>query len=175
MKQLLLIIIILFTSGCAEHHVDTVEEWCEEISGKNLAKLYEPSWGVFFSVYYNGEQIRDHYVKILNDAYTQKSEGRSDKMVWREGTELHMINLSALFLIDESEIVNAWKDGMESYRNRTLSSEEDICLYGTLSTAFDLLHIHAYEHNVFGELQFGKKRTKILKTQRQNNKEIRKI
>ncbi|MFH1952950.1 MAG: hypothetical protein ABIL06_15180, partial [Pseudomonadota bacterium] len=36
MSKICFVIIAFFIFGCAEHKVDTFQEWCEQISGENL-------------------------------------------------------------------------------------------------------------------------------------------
>ena len=60
--------------GCAEHKVDTVEEWCEQISGVDLEAEYRPFWAIIFSVSFDADSIRDEYTEMLNKLHLEKVE-----------------------------------------------------------------------------------------------------
>ena len=63
---------LLLLAGCYNHSVDTFVEWCEQISGVNLQKKYQPFWAVLFSVSFDGDAIRDDFVKFLNDSHSRR-------------------------------------------------------------------------------------------------------
>ena len=72
MKKILLIILVVLVMGCAEHKVDTFQEWCKQISGVNLEKKYRPFWAIIFSVSFNGDAIRDDFMAFLNKTHLEK-------------------------------------------------------------------------------------------------------
>lgn len=110
-RFLIALMYLLMLVGCSNHEVDTAEEWCEQISGIDLYDKYAPFWAVFPSVSFNAEAIRDDFVKLLNTSLLQKVEYRSERMAWRDGTDLYMENLSTLLVIEPDEVVSG--GGME--------------------------------------------------------------
>jgi hypothetical protein len=150
MRSILLIILAMLVVGCAQHKVDTFPEWCEQITGVNLEKKYRPFWAVIFSVSFDGDAIRDDYTAFLNKSHLEKVQNRAPRMAWREGTELHLVNLSSLLVIEPEKIIEEWRKGIELAKEYKHTDQAGICLYGTLTSLFDSLHIHSMESNVLG-------------------------
>ena len=146
----LLSTLALMIAGCSELVVDTFPKWCEQILGVDLQEKYEPFWSVVFSVRYDGDAIRDDYVRFLNDTHMEKVERRAPRMAWREGTELHLVNLSSLLVVEPEKIIGGWRRGIEADRRGQHEDTADVCLYGTLTSMFDSLHIHSMESDFLG-------------------------
>jgi len=142
---------IFLYGGCTEHKVDTAQEWCEQISGVDLESKYSKPWTFIFSVSFDEEAIRDDYTNMLNKLHLEKVDNRSPKMAWRDGTELHLVNLSSLMDIEPDEIIHQWKDGIEKAKIFQNSDPMEKCLYGTLFSLFDSLHIHSMQSDAFGK------------------------
>ena len=157
-KKLFIVLVMFFVllfNSCYTHKIDTAQEWCEQISGVDLNDKYNPPWSLFFGVHISEESIRDDYAKILNDLYMKQVQHRIekiDRMVWREGKNLHMTNLSSFFIVVEpSSMVNEIKEGIEDSCNFKIEDKARKCLYGTMVTLFDKVIIHHYS-NVSDEL-----------------------
>src|SRR5688572_10286388 len=58
-------------SGCSTHDVDTVPEWCEQISGVDITEKYAPFWADFPGVRFHGDAIRDDFVRSMNEVAMQ--------------------------------------------------------------------------------------------------------
>lgn len=138
--------------GCAEHKVDTVKEWCEQISGVDLAAKYRPFWTVIFGVSFDADSIRDEYTEILNKLHLEKVENRAPKMAWREGTDLHLVNLSSLLDVEPEKIIDDWRKGIEISKQFKHQDSVSNCLYGTLTSLFDNLYIHTMESDASGKI-----------------------
>lgn len=80
MPKILCLFLIMVFLGCAEHKVDTVEEWCEQINGVDLDGKYRPFWAVIFGVSFDADAIRDEYTEMLNKLHLEKVENRAPKM-----------------------------------------------------------------------------------------------
>ena len=132
-------------AACSEHRVDTFHEWCEQITGVDLKAKHSPLWAVIFSVSFDGDAIRDDYVTFLNDAHMEKVEYRAPRTAWREGTELHLVNLSSLLRIEPEKIIGEWRQGIDTAKRFEHNNDADVCLYGTVTSMFDSLHIHSME------------------------------
>lgn len=145
-----LVLLVLFLSGCSEHRVDSFTKWCEHLAGVDLHKKYAPSWSVFPSVSYHGDAIRDSYVDFLNKTHLEKIENRAPKMAWREGAQLHLINLSSFLMIEPEAVIAEWRQGVEAQISGKETNPADICLYGTLISMFDSLHIHSMKADALG-------------------------
>lgn len=144
------LVVLAGLTACSEHVVDTFPEWCEQIAGVNLEEKYAPSWAVLFSVRFDDEAIRDDYVKFLNDSHLEKVEHRAPRMAWREGTDLHLINLSSFLEIEPDEVIGAWRKGIDTAKRYEHENGADACLYGTLTSMFDSLQIHSMELESLG-------------------------
>ncbi len=160
-----LALVATLLNGCANHRVDTVPEWCEQITNVNLQEKYQPFWAVIFSVSIEADAIRDHYVAFLNDTYMEKVQKRSPRMAWREGTQLHLINLSTLLVLDPSEFIAEWRKGIEADNANAIKDRGGRCLYGTLTSLFDSLHIHSIELDALGREE--KDEITVLSTERE--------
>lgn len=169
-KLSILKIICLFTimgfCGCSEHKVDTVKECCEQISGVDLAAKYRPFWAVIFGVSFDKDSIRDEYTEILNKLHLEKVENRAPKMAWREGADLHLVNLSSLMAVEPETIIDEWRHGIELSKHIKEKDTVRKCLYGTLTSLFDNLHIHTFEPDILGK-NWTEKIT-VIPTDREN-------
>lgn len=150
-KIILVIIATLSFVGCAEHKVDTYPEWCEQISGSNIEKKYRPSWAVFFSVSFDGNAIRDDFTEFINKTHLEKVQNRTPKMAWRKGTELHLVNLSSFLVVEPEKVIEEWRQGIELDKVHKQTDPAGICLYGTITSLFDSLHIHSMESDALGK------------------------
>lgn len=151
MRQLLLLCVCIALSGCTEHRVDTFPEWCEQISDVDLEKKYGRSWAVIFSVSFDAEAIRDDYTSVLNKIHLEKVQNRADKMAWRKGTELHLVNLSSLVVVEPEKVIDEWRRGIELDKQLKYEHPADKCMYGTLTSMFDSLHIHSMKSDALGK------------------------
>ena len=165
MKKVLLVIIVMLVMGCAEHKVDTFPEWCEQTAGVNLEKKYRPFWAMFFSVSFNGDAIRDDFTAFLNKTHLEKVQNRPQKMAWREGTQLHLVNLSSFLVIKPEKVIEEWKQGIERDNEHKDTDPANICLYGTITSLFDSLHIHSMESDALGRKWTDK--VTVIKTDRE--------
>ena len=153
MRTIVLGLVVSVLVSCSEHQVDTFPEWCEQITGVNLEDKYSSSWAVTFSVSFDGDAIRDDYTAFLNKTHLEKVQNRVPRMAWREGTELHLVNLSSLLVIEPEKVIQEWRKGVELAREYKHTDPADTCLYGTLTSMFDSLHIHAMESDALGVKQ----------------------
>ncbi len=149
LRQILPVSLFLLL-GCSEHKVDTFPKWCEQISGVDLQQKYAPFWAAFPGVSFHGDAIRDSYADFLNKSHMDKIQNRSTKMAWREGLQLHLINLSSFMMIEPEQIIEEWRSGVEMEKAKKLSDPADVCLYGTLTSMFDSLHIHSMQADSLG-------------------------
>jgi len=151
MKRPLYIIAIFVTMiGCYNHKVDTFEKWCEQINGVNLERKYNPFYSVVFSVSFDGDSIRNDFTAFMNKSHMEKVNNRIDKMAWRDGTDLHLVNLSSLMMIEPEEVISGWRKGIETAKISKLTDKADTCLYGTLVSMFDRLIIHSMKADALG-------------------------
>jgi len=149
--KILCLLIIIGLFGCAEYKVDTVDEWCEQISGVDLGAKHRPFWAVIFGVSVDGDSIRNEYTEMLNKLHLEKVENRTPKMAWREGTDLHLVNFSSLLVVEPEQIIDEWRRGIELSKQFKHQDSLNKCLYDTLTSLFDNLHIHTMESDVFGK------------------------
>lgn len=141
----------LLLASCSNYEVNTTERWCEHLlSDGNLAEKHAPFWAVLPSVSFNGNAIRDDFVRFLNDAMMQKVEGRIDRMVWREDANLHVENLSSLMEIDQEEVIEGWRSGIARDNAGKLTDPADQCLYGTVTSMFDTVTIYSKHWDPMG-------------------------
>ncbi|MBX9630525.1 MAG: hypothetical protein K2X67_08390 [Burkholderiales bacterium] len=150
MRRLIIALVTVLT-GCSEHKVDTFPEWCEQIAGVDIQKKYAPFWAVFPGVSFHGDAIRDSYTDFLDKSHLEKVQNRVPKMAWREGAQLHLINLSSFFDTEPNRVIAEWRKGIELDIADQLKDPSDVCLYRTLTSMFDSLHIHSMEADALGQ------------------------
>jgi len=122
----------------------------EHITGVDIQKKYAPFWAVFPGVSFHGDAIRNSYTEFLNKSHLEKVQNRAPKMAWREGAQLHLVNLSSFLVIEPEKIIQEWRRGIESDIANKLKDPADVCLYGTLTSMFDALHIHSMKADALG-------------------------
>jgi len=139
-RNVLLFIIIVMLIACSEYKMDSFESWCNY-------QLKDIEADV---VSIDRNAIRKDFVKFLNDMYMKKMEGRIDRMVWMEGKHLHIENLSTLFVIEPSEIINQYRSGIIQYKENNIKDNMERCLYGAIFNFFDDVTIHSGERDNLG-------------------------
>jgi hypothetical protein len=159
---ILLLLASISLTGCYDHRVNTFPKWCAQITGENLAEKLMPFWAVTYSVSFDYESIMDDYAKFLNEAHLEKVKDRTPKMAWREGANLHLINLSSLFEVQPDEVVNEWVKGIVLAKEQQHKEKSARCLYDTLAM-FDNLNIHAWTSDSMG-IEWTIKETIIIDT-----------
>ena len=131
-------LMILFLAGCTHHKVDTFPKWCKE--------THQHWWNTLFSsVSFDTAAIRDDYVKFVNEALVKKVQNRAQRMAWRDGTQLHMMNLSTLLEIEPDEVIRGWQHGIEAANTGSLTNLADRCVFGAAALLFDSVYIHSRE------------------------------
>ena len=149
-RKLFSTVLFLLATGCAEHQIDTFQEWCEQITGVDLQEKHTPFWAITVAISYNGDAIRDDYTDFLNKTHLEKVQNRMSRMAWREGTNLHLVNVSSLLVIEPEEIIEGWRKGIGLAKEFKHTDQADICLYGTLTSMFDSLYIHSMKADALG-------------------------
>lgn len=142
-RLLLTLVFILTLSGCSHHRVTTALEWCEQISGVDLMEKHAPFWAVFPGISFAGDSIRDDFVVMLNEPLMDKVGHRTDRMVWREGANLHLENLSTLMEIEPESVITGWQAGVRRANMNRETDDADRCLFGSVVSLFDSVHIHS--------------------------------
>lgn len=140
-------------TACSHHKVDTMAKWCERIAEVDLERKYAPFWAVSFAVSFNGDAIRDDFASMINSAYLEKTQNRAPRMAWRQGTELHIVNLSALIMVPPEEFISDWRKGIATEISGKHADPADACLYGTVASAFDSLHVHTLKLDGLGNVR----------------------
>lgn len=142
---------VMLLSACSDYTFDTFPKWCERIIDENAAEKHQPFWAIFPGVSTHHDAVRDDFVKLLNDTHMEKVENRSDRMAWREGTNLHLINLSSFLVVDAEKIIAEWRRGIDRANANTLEDKTEKCLYETITSLFDSLHIHSMTADIPGQ------------------------
>jgi hypothetical protein len=140
---LLLALTLTALAGCYDHKINTTETWCEQINGDDLAAKYQPFWARFFEISFHRDAIRDDFVKNLNDAYVEKVQRRTDRMVWREGMVLHIVNLSSFFVMEPGDFISEWRKGIAKAQTLKPMDRADTCMWDTVFDLFDSVQIHS--------------------------------
>ena len=53
-------------------------------------------------------------------------------------------------MIEPEKVIEEWRSGVEMDNAKKLSDPADVCLYGTLTSMFDSLHIHSMSADSLG-------------------------
>ena len=120
---------------------------------------------MIFSVSFDGDAIRNDFTAFLNKTHLEKVQNRAPKMAWRDGTELHLVNLSSLLVIEPKKVIEEWRQGIELDKEHKHTDPANICLYGTITSLSDSLHIHSMESDALG-LKWTDKVT-VIRTDRE--------
>jgi hypothetical protein len=138
-----LIALVLALSGCPHRDITTAEDWCRHLAGEDL---YSPV-GLFPSIAFKAEAIRDDFARIVNEALLEKVEHRTRRMAWREGTTLHVENLSGLLVGEPERIIGEWREGIARANrldDRTATDGPyDHCFFDSVVSLFDAVVIHS--------------------------------
>jgi len=153
LQGILLVAVVSILVSCYTHKVDTVPKWCEQIAGVDLEKKHGPWWAAIFAVSFDGDAIRDDYATFLNSQYMEKVQSRAPRLVWREGTALHMVNLSSLLLIEPEKFIAEWREGIKKAKTYAHTDRGSECVFGTLTSLFDNLHIYSLTIDGLGVVQ----------------------
>ena len=138
-----LLAVSLASISCSHHRVTTLAEWCQQISGVDIMEKNAPFWAVFPSISFDGDSIRDDFVATLDAPLLDKVGHRTAHMVWREGTTLHLENLSTLMEIPPDSQIAGWRRGIErSMAGHELDRAEQ-CVFGSTTSLFDSVTIHS--------------------------------
>jgi hypothetical protein len=151
-KSVLASAILLFSilAGCAEHHVDTFQEWCELISEEKPFTKDAPFWIVKTSVSIDEEKIRNDFTFFINRTLLKKVKNQVPRMAWRKDSELHLVNLAGLLDIKPEIMIEKWRQGIEMALENKQTDSTNICLYVTVIRLFESLHIHTRKADQIG-------------------------
>lgn len=131
----------LFLMGCYQHEIETFQEMCEYTNKEYVS----PPLAINVSISINDEAVMDDYVNYLNKSHMEEVNNRIEKMAWREGRDLHLVNFSSLLIVEPETIISEWKEGINLAKQYKQKDSAGRCLYGTLTRMFDSLHIHSME------------------------------
>ena len=53
-------------------------------------------------------------------------------------------------MIEPEKVIEEWRQGIELDKERKHTDPVNICLYGTITSLFDSLHIHSMESDALG-------------------------
>jgi hypothetical protein len=144
------ILIFAVLTGCAEHRVDTFQEWCELISEEKPFAKNTPFWIINTTVSIDEEKIRNDFALFINRALLKKAKSQSAKMAWRQDKELHIVNLAGLLNVEPEIMSEKWRQGIKKALENKYTDSKDICLYVTLTRLFESLHIHTKKTDQMG-------------------------
>jgi hypothetical protein len=154
MYRLWMLLGICLFQGCYNYEVDTFEKYCERImlisEGRDQLDQHAPFWAVLRSISFHPDKIRDDYVAVLNKSHLDKVNDRAPRMAWREGDNLHLVNLSSLLVINPEKIIGEWRKGIELAKIHGHKDPIDKCLYETVVDYFDSMTIHSMESDGLG-------------------------
>jgi hypothetical protein len=105
-------------------------------------KKNAPFWAVLPSISFEGDSIRRDFAAMLDGPLMEKVGRRTDRMVWVEGTNLHMESLATLMDIHPDSIVTAWRVGLERAKTGHTTDDADRCLFGSIASLYDSVFIH---------------------------------
>ncbi len=134
--------------GCQQIEIDTLEKWCDNVSGVDLESKYGHFWAVITGVSFNDEAVRDDIARKLNVMWMEKAKGRTDKMVWREGMFLHVINPSSLWVVDKEDTIKFYREGLDAYFKNDKMHPAERCLFGAILSHFNYVIIHNLDRSL---------------------------
>lgn len=138
-------LVVMSLPGCYTQEVDTLEDWCQQLAGVDILRNNRPFWAVGVGISFDGDGIRDDFVSFLDSSMLEKVGSRADRMAWRDSTVLHLESLSNLMVVEPDSIIDGWRRGIQRAANYEPMDEADQCLWGSVVSLFDEVHIHVAE------------------------------
>lgn len=105
---------------------------------------HSPFWAVFPGIQFDGNAIRADFAKKLNDVSLDSVQHRTDRMVWAEGTDLHVVNVASLNEVEPQEVISEWRALIASYGGPKPPAPKDSCVAGSLVSLYDRVLIHTW-------------------------------
>jgi hypothetical protein len=138
---LLMTMATFLVSACSTHDVNTADEWCQQLRGVDLMAKHSPFWAVFPGIHFDGNAIRADFAKKLNEVSLDSVQHRADRMVWAEGTDLHVVSVAGLNDIEPQRVISEWRTLIAS---GTKPTQKDPCVAGSLVSLYDRVLIHTW-------------------------------
>jgi len=91
-------------------------------------------------------------VKSLDDEWAKKMNGRIDKMIWIEGSSLHVVNPAGYFLSDGEKENKTYEFYERGLKINKVSSGND-CLFFMIKKNLDEVVIHTHRFDALGTFQ----------------------
>jgi hypothetical protein len=110
---------------------------------------HSPFWAVFPGIGFDGNAIRADFAKKLNEVTLDSVQHRADRMVWVEGTDLHVVNVGSLNVIEPQEVISGWRALIERGWKST-DKDKDRCVAGSLVSLYDRVLIHTWVWDPLG-------------------------
>jgi hypothetical protein len=146
----LLFLGIVSAGACYEVKIDTLQRWCEHVSGTDLTEKYAPAWALLPSVSFHYDEIRQSYVGLLDSLALARVKGRAPRMVWQTGTTLNVASPSDLLVIAPESVLADWRAGLARGVSGRTTDEGDECVFGTAASLFDTVAVHFGVQDVAG-------------------------
>jgi hypothetical protein len=153
------LLVLISLGGCYTLKVDTLEEWCDQISDVDLEAKYSPFWAGLFAVQFLQDSVADDFTRRIDSLYVAKTEGRADHMAWREGSwgqpgssKLHLVNLASLFAIEPEEFVNEWRGVVRTGDTADYRTGAETCFERSVVGLFDSILVHYETYDLAGGL-----------------------
>lgn len=151
------LLVIMVFGACYTLRVDTLEEWCDQISDVDLEAKYAPYWAPLFGVQFFQDSVAEDFTHFVDSLYVAKAEGRAERMAWREGrwhdpgtSILHLVNLSSLFVTEPHEFIDEWRTIIIAGDSADYRSGTSTCFERSVVGLFDSLIIHSEEYDLAG-------------------------
>jgi hypothetical protein len=144
-----LLLATLLVSACSTHVVNTADEWCEQLQGVDLMAKHSPFWAVLPSIQFDGNAIRADFAKKLNEVSLDSVQHRADRMVWVEGTDLYVVNVASLNVIEPETVISEWRTLVAN--GSKAADQQDACVARSLFSLYDRVLIHTWVWDSLGE------------------------
>jgi hypothetical protein len=133
---------VVFAGACYEVKIDTLQRWCEHVSGTDLTEKYAPAWALLPSVSFHYSGVRRDYVHLLDSLSLEQVQGRAPRMVWEQGSNLHVSSPSDLVMIAPESVLAQWQSGLGRGSSGHTTDQADECVFGTAASLFDTVKVH---------------------------------
>jgi hypothetical protein len=134
-------------NSCVRHEINTFNRWCEQLQGNDLQAQY--GFGPVFFLALDEEAVREDFVEYFNQQYTEMTEGKFERMVWKHEGTLHLMNTSIINKTNTDDLIQAIETGIEQYYEHNLIPA-DRCFYSAIATLFTQVNVHTAERGGSG-------------------------
>lgn len=140
-----MVLALFAITSCHNTRIDTMQRWCEHLSGVSMTDKYAPFWAVLPSVSFEYVDIRESYTHVVDSLMSTIVGGRAPRMAWQDSLTLHVNSISDLMQVSRDSVLEWWRTGLERGSSGRTTGAADECYFRTAVALFDTVKVHFHE------------------------------